>query len=160
MDKEVTFVVFEFCVKKNNSEAKLTYMMNNANDTAYRILREDVISTAIGEHMVKVCKNMCQVGVSTNRLIRWTETMAAVIRTKSAEQQSLFPSKKVSGNAAMAGDLILQWGDLLVIDHAIELPTSQLFTEVVTRQSSWVANHLIQIIPDASYWISVINLCV
>merc|ERR1711872_647291 len=76
-------------------EAKLTYMMNNANDTAHRILREDVISTAIGEHMVKVCKNMCQVGVPTNRLIRWTETMAAVIRTKSAEQQSLFPSKKV-----------------------------------------------------------------
>merc|ERR1711973_429738 len=133
-------------------------LMDPVRSASTRVLRDDVKATAIHQHLREIATTLCVSGVLSSDFMKWVNSVTIIIRTKAREQQAVYPDRWFESNADVACDLMHQWGSLAQTHRIISPEVSTLLTEIITRQSSWVANHLVAIMPDVTYWHTIFTL--
>lgn len=123
-----------------------------------KALRDDVKATAVQQHLREIATALTTAGVPSRGFAQWVHSVTIIIQTKAREQQLIYPSRCLDSNSNVACDLMNQWKSLAQSNRIISLEVSTLLSEIITRQSGWVANHLIAIMPDVMYWHTIFTL--
>jgi len=132
--------------------------MESIRDVSNRVLQDDVKASAIQQHIREIATALIVPGVPSIGIRKWVDNVVAIIRAKAEEQKTIYPARQLESNAEVACNLLDRWGALGQFGRIISSETSQLLSEIITRQSGWIANHLVAIIPDVAYWYTVLAL--